>query len=591
VRVLAVVAALGALAAVAVTTTTVASADDHPPAVASPTPSPTSRPRTATPIPPPATATPIPPPATATTQVLATAAPAAPPTPIPPTPIPPTATPVPLAPVSTTGSATPTPVPLAPVSTTGSATPTVAPAGTGTPTPTGSATATPTVTATGTPTASVTPTFTPTVTVTPSITPTVTVTPSITPTVAIPFVRAASVGAPPTGPTPVPKPPAHNLHVAYGADTAACAACHRAHTARGDAGGRAEALRKAWPEEQVCYTCHDGTAAPNVKGEFARLGSSANGSAMPIAQTELVHHMDEARVAASFSGANRHVECEDCHNPHLAGKGNHQLGTAYAAAPQQGMWGVSATWSSSAWTPPTFGVVGQVTYQYELCFKCHSSWAFGGSPPRSPSGGFNETDQAVEFNPANPAYHPVAAVGKNPFQLSGGTSYAASLLNGLTPKSTLVCSDCHGSQNDADPAGPHGSNYPFILRGTWDRSTGVNSPNALCFKCHDPNVYANRSNDERPWDQRTGFSGDGKNLHAVMVGARNKANGDAPIVCMDCHVAVPHGANRDRLIAFTGDSAPYVNRPYRGGLTTIDTWQPSGQWTFDSCGTAMESCK
>ena len=407
---------------------------------------------------------------------------------------------------------------------------------------------------------------------------------------AVPTSTTGGAGAPPVGPTPAPQPPAHNLHVVYGADTAACAGCHRSHTARGAGSGVAEALRKTWPEEQLCYTCHDGTTAPNIKGEFTRLGPPLNGSAMPIAATSGVHRMEEPHVGSTFSGINRHVECEDCHNPHLAGRGDHQSGTAYAAAPQQGVWGLSATWSA-AWTPPTFGLVSQVTYQYELCFKCHSSWSYGASPPTDPSGGFPETDQSVEFSPFNPAYHPVAAVGKNPFRFSNGTSYAGSLLNGLTPGSNLVCSDCHGSQNTSDPLGPHGSNYPFILGGTWDRSTGVNSPNALCFKCHDPNVYANPNNKDSPWDQRTGFSGEGKDLHAVMVGAKNKANNDAPIVCMDCHVAVPHGWKRDRLIAFSGDGAPYVNRPYSGGLTTIDTWQPSGQWTFDSCGTAMNSCK
>lgn len=76
-----------------------------------------------------------------------------------------------------------------------------------------------------------------------------------------------------------------------------------------------------------------------------------------------------------------------------------------------------------------------------------------------------------------------------------------------------------------------------------------------------------------------------------MVGGRNKANNNAQIVCMDCHVAIPHGYYRDHLLGFTGDGAPYINRPYSGGLTVIDTWRASGQWTFDSCGTAMDSCK
>ncbi|MFN8526070.1 MAG: cytochrome c3 family protein [Chloroflexota bacterium] len=389
---------------------------------------------------------------------------------------------------------------------------------------------------------------------------------------------SAVPGATPGGPTPTPQPPAHNLNQPYGPDTAACAGCHRVHTAPGK-----EALRKAWPEEQLCFTCHDGTGAPNIRAEFQKPYR------MPIAQTEYVHRTGEARTGSSFSGAKRHVECEDCHNPHEAGAVSHTLGTAYAAGPQQGVWGVGAAWSSE-WTAPTFTVKDRVTYQYELCLKCHSTWAFGANPPTSPTGGFPETDQSVEFNPYNPSYHPVAAVGKNPFVRVGGSSYAGSLLRGLTPASNLVCSDCHGSESQTGPTGPHGSNNPWILRGAWNRTVGTDgNQNALCFSCHAYNVYSSNASRDNP--SVTGFSGEGKNLHAAMVGARNKAFGDAPITCMDCHVAIPHGWKRSRLIGFTGDGAPYINRPYSGGLTTIDTWQESGQWTFDSCGTAMDSCK
>ncbi len=154
----------------------------------------------------------------------------------------------------------------------------------------------------------------------------------------------------------------------------------------------------------------------------------------------------------------------------------------------------------------------------------------------------------------------------------------------------MVCSDCHASETAGDPAGPHGSTRPFILRGLWDRTTGQSgTQNHLCFTCHAWSTYGPGANQDDP--SPTGFSGNGKNLHAVMVGARNKDNNDQPIVCMDCHVAIPHGYNRDHLLGYTGDGAPYVNRPYSGGLVVIDEWRASGQWTFSSCSTAMNSCK
>ena len=110
--------------------------------------------------------------------------------------------------------------------------------------------------------------------------------------------------------------------------------------------------------------------------------------------------------------------------------------------------------------------------------------------------------------------------------------------------------------------------------------------NHLCFTCHAFSTYGEGGTGP------TGFSeSDGTNLHGLMVGTRNKAFNDAPIGCMDCHLAIPHGYFRDHLIGFTGDGAPYVNRPYTGGLVQIDEWRASGQWVFSSCSTAMNSCK
>jgi len=402
----------------------------------------------------------------------------------------------------------------------------------------------------------------------------------------------------PPGPTPTPGPPAHNGHLAYSNDTAACAACHRVHTAKAP-----YAVEKRWPEEEVCFTCHDGTGAPNIKTQFLKTYK------MPVTDPAKtgIHSLTEAHTKdpSRFSGANRHVECTDCHNPHYAAQGNHPRGSAYSYGPLQGMWGVSATYND-AWTPPTFATVNTVTYEYEVCFKCHSSWAYGASPPMSPSGGFTQTDQSKEFNPLNASYMPVVAQGKNPFiyqaGLRVGQSYAGSLLNGdggatnrLLPTSRVTCTDCHGSDTQADPAGPHGSTNPFILRRPWSRTTGqntgnggVNTSNNLCFLCHDYAMYTNGSN-QGNWNQ-TGFAGEQPNLHAFHVGTKqNRVTGN-PVVCMDCHIAIPHGYFRDHLLGFNSDGAPYIDRPGGGGLTTINTWAPSGNWQKTNCQTAMNTC-
>ncbi len=94
--------------------------------------------------------------------------------------------------------------------------------------------------------------------------------------------------------------------------------------------------------------------------------------------------------------------------------------------------------------------LSQVDKEYELCFKCHSSWttqpdssAYFSSTIGSPS--FDETNpltqgnKATELNPNNSAYHPVEAVGKN--QSSNLNEQLAAA--GLSTTSTLECTDCH----------------------------------------------------------------------------------------------------------------------------------------------------
>ena len=369
-------------------------------------------------------------------------------------------------------------------------------------------------------------------------------------------------------PTPTPAPPAHAHDPnGYGVATDACSGCHRLHQAVG------QPLQKSQPEESVCFSCHDGTnpPAPNIKAQFQKAYK------MPIAGAAGVHTPGEARTrtSASFNGPNRHIECVDCHNPHKAGASTHIPGTNYASSVFQDQWGIAVS-NVVSWTAPVFTPISPVRYEYEVCLKCHSSWAYGANPPASPSGGFPETDQSKEFNTLNPAYHPVQAPGKNPFVGRFG-SYASSLIGGFSPTSTMYCSDCHRSETASDPKGPHGSTQPFILRGAWNRNTGSpGSSNHLCFNCHNFNVYADENNENNP--SQTGFSSDRKNLHAFMVGKRGK-------VCMDCHIAVPHGWQRDHLLGYNDDPAPYINRT-GDGLQRVNTWRSPGYWTQDSCGTA-----
>jgi hypothetical protein len=135
--------------------------------------------------------------------------------------------------------------------------------------------------------------------------------------------------------------------------------------------------------------------------------------------------------------------------------------------------------------PPSFNFIAAADTlspergEYEVCFKCHSSWT------NQPGG---QTDLARVLNPANPSYHPVEATGRN-------TNIAfGAFTTGWTPSSITRCGSCHGSDLGTN-AGPHGSNNRFILRGAYtaDSQQRTMFPTESCFECHTYDVYANAS--------------------------------------------------------------------------------------------------
>ena len=101
-----------------------------------------------------------------------------------------------------------------------------------------------------------------------------------------------------------------------------------------------------------------------------------------------------------------------------------------------------------------------------------------------------------------------------------------------------------GGENGT-PWGPHGSNNNFLLKGLWNTSVGADNrgdsgPNAngLCFKCHNPDTYANRNG-----TGTTGFfNADRGNLHAYHTDKIESMR------CNWCHVAVPHGWKNKALL-------------------------------------------
>lgn len=411
--------------------------------------------------------------------------------------------------------------------------------------------------------------------------------------------------------------------------------------------------------------------------------------------------------------ANRHAECTDCHNPHrvvrlhrLDGKvsttgaftaginpavqQDDKEGTHFhkdisgythnnvASGVLRGAWGVEPLYtytnaskfntaipqsyytarrgdpgsdSLSTTDVTTYpDTKAYVTREYQVCLKCHSSYAYGASPPISgtsigTNGLTQYTDQAREFHGPtghntesntdtcpgagcielgdeagaigydrhnHRSWHPVMKpTGRTATLRSlSATSAFRSPWSNAVGSQTMYCSDCHGSNvtsttsvvpngtlagtgtstGTGSPWGPHGSANPFILKGTWTGSSSTGTT-PLCLKCHDPT-------------SSSGFSGAKPNLHQHHV---DKVGA---IQCTWCHVAVPHGwknkallvnlndvgeeaglgAGASKEVSMNGLSDYYTQAPYYlEAKNKIVSFARSGNWQFGNCGSAGKS--
>jgi hypothetical protein len=177
----------------------------------------------------------------------------------------------------------------------------------------------------------------------------------------------------------------------------------------------------------------------------------------------------------------------------------------------------------------------------------------------------------------------------------------------------MYCSDCHGENTpegsvippggeNGTPWGPHGSANNFLLKGVWNNTVGANNrgdngvnPNGLCFKCHNPNTYANRNG-----SGQTGFFNPDKgNLHAFHTDKIERMR------CNWCHVAVPHGWKNKALLVNLNDVGEEAGQPaggnrewrmnassqafnqepyYLNAKLKVRTFATSGNWNETNCG-------
>lgn len=327
-----------------------------------------------------------------------------------------------------------------------------------------------------------------------------------------------------------------------GVNTDSCALCHRAHTAASPA-----LLATSGPESQLCYTCHDGSGSTfNVAAEFSAVTSTNDVSTASYYSHQPSYNGSpftphSLGSSNEFGGVlNRHSDCGDCHNPHLAAGSGNATAAASGWAPSyrlNGVSGVAAAYNGAA-ISYTFidGKSGQLGKEYQLCFKCHSSYTVltpnpGGLPSRDMN-----LDVAAEFNPGNSSFHPIEAAGKNQtaamaVSLAGGTLWQ------FQPTDTVRCGNCHANGAITAASAPTAdSNLPshtsayrgILLRNYEDRvlpSAGVAydpTDFTLCYLCHadSPFVPGGTNN------AATNFKTPSLNLHRLHVSGLANAGGN-----------------------------------------------------------------
>lgn len=237
----------------------------------------------------------------------------------------------------------------------------------------------------------------------------------------------------------------------------ACENCHNPHNADGK-----KRLMNYQQEENNCLICHNGNVAEkNIEVQFTKLYKHN------VAGYLQVHDPEEPNVVQT-----RHVECEDCHNPHASN--NQPAAPPDISGKLAGVKGVNTNGSD----------VNPSQYEYEICYRCHAD-----SPDKPASPTIRQIEQnnvRYEFDPSNPSFHPVESIGVNP--------NVPSLIPPYTTASLIYCSDCHASDGSNSPGGTHGSIYPQILKLqylTIDYTPESAAAYALCYLCHSREVIIN----------------------------------------------------------------------------------------------------
>ena len=248
------------------------------------------------------------------------------------------------------------------------------------------------------------------------------------------------------------------------------------------------------------------------------------------------------------------VSCAGCHNPHVGSTA--ETKAPYASGLLRGVRGVDKNG----------GILRAVTYEYEVCFKCHADTSADlDFVPRV----LATTNTRLAFAVENPSYHPVVGSGRN----LNIPSIPSSFEPGMSAAQQIYCTACH-ADDEGGSSGPHGSDIPPILRRNYQ--TADNTPEsfdnyALCYWCHDQSSILRDESFKRTVFGQTP-SGGGHSGH-LRAGAP----------CSACHD--PHGVDDSGTVG-TGSHTHLINFDVRIVLPNTGTPVP----VFVDTGTFSGNC-
>jgi len=272
-----------------------------------------------------------------------------------------------------------------------------------------------------------------------------------------------------------------------------------------------------------CGTCHKGHGVPDTPmlplKDINALCFKCHGDKITLLNSEkeglvvLNETKDLKNIRLEFEKrfSHRKVKCTACHHQHrMKRKVDTEFSRYRKISPYDGK-----------------------EYEYELCFRCHSSSSMS-------THGVTK-DIKSKFENIFGSSHPLLR------ENNAEMEFFTSLKDEWKSRKYIECSDCHGSDDLTASEGVHGSTNPFILKFEYELRSG--NPEGertyrLCYNCHEREKVL--SPQSFPY-----------HINHVVIGK---------ISCYECHDA--HGSSEPHLLKL-GKANPNITPSSSGKIEFI----------------------